>query len=282
MLRWSVVLVLLNIMLSSAFHARVSRVSSIVRSFPRFNHQLHAAFLQSMKDRENKKFVVVTGGVISGIGKGITASSVGVLMKMLGLRPTAIKIDPYLNIDAGTMSPSEHGEVFVLDDGAETDLDLGNYERFLDVSLANDSNLTTGKIYQSVIQRERNGEYLGKTVQIIPHITNEIMERILEVSGRSVDGSSHEPDVTVIELGGTIGKLFKSKLIIGFMLGAKWDIPLHIDSRFQATLRACHLLKLCASCNYSSSLKTSASFMFPWSQLLATLVSRRRSLRSTA
>lgn len=210
MLCLSVVLVLLNIMLSSAFHARVSRVSSIVRSFPRFNHQLHAAFLQSMKDRENKKFVVVTGGVISGIGKGITASSVGVLMKMLGLRPTAIKIDPYLNIDAGTMSPSEHGEVFVLDDGAETDLDLGNYERFLDVSLANDSNLTTGKIYQSVIQRERNGEYLGKTVQIIPHITNEIMERILEVSGRSVDGSSNEPDVTVIELGGTIGKLFKA------------------------------------------------------------------------
>jgi len=156
---------------------------------------------------KDKKFVVVTGGVISGIGKGVTASSIGVLMKMLGVRPTAMKIDPYLNCDAGTMSPFEHGEVFVLDDGGETDLDLGNYERFLDVRLTNDSNLTTGKVYQEVISKERRGDYLGKTVQIIPHITNEIMERILRVSSRPVDDSHLEPDVCVIELGGTIGDI---------------------------------------------------------------------------
>lgn len=157
--------------------------------------------------KKMKKFVVVTGGVISGIGKGITASSIGVVLKMLNIRPTAIKIDPYLNVDAGTMSPFEHGEVFVLDDGAETDLDLGNYERFLDIRLTQDSNLTTGKIYQSVIAKERRGDYLGKTVQIIPHITNEIMERILKVAAQPVDDSKEEPDVTVIELGGTIGDI---------------------------------------------------------------------------
>jgi len=157
--------------------------------------------------KNNKKFVVVTGGVISGIGKGITASSIGVVLKMLNIRPTAIKIDPYLNVDAGTMSPFEHGEVFVLDDGAETDLDLGNYERFLDIKLTQDSNLTTGKIYQSVIAKERRGDYLGKTVQIIPHISNEIMERILKVAAQPVDDSNEEPDVTVIELGGTIGDI---------------------------------------------------------------------------
>lgn len=153
-----------------------------------------------------KKYVVVTGGVISGIGKGVTASSVGVILKMLSLKPTAIKIDPYLNVDAGTMSPFEHGEVFVLDDGTETDLDLGNYERFMDIRLKNDSNLTTGKIYQEVILKERKGEYLGKTVQIIPHITNEILRRIVSVSTISVDKELMEPEVCIIELGGTIGK----------------------------------------------------------------------------
>lgn len=156
---------------------------------------------------QQKKYIVVTGGVISGIGKGVTASSIGVMLKMLNLRPTAIKIDPYLNVDAGTMSPFEHGEVFVLDDGSETDLDLGNYERFLDVKLTNDSNLTTGKIYQAVVGKERKGEYLGKTVQIIPHVTNEIMSRIVSVSKESVDDSQEEPDVCVIELGGTIGDI---------------------------------------------------------------------------
>jgi CTP synthase len=159
--------------------------------------------------RKEKKYIVVTGGVISGIGKGVTASSIGVILKMLNLRPTAIKIDPYLNVDAGTMSPGEHGEVFVLDDGSETDLDLGNYERFLDVKLTNDSNLTTGKIYQDIMRRERAGEYLGKTVQIIPHVTDEIIRRIRQLSTTSVsnDDSSEEPDVCVIELGGTIGDL---------------------------------------------------------------------------
>ena len=159
----------------------------------------------------NKKFILVTGGVISGIGKGVTASSVGVVSKMLNVTPTAIKIDPYLNVDAGTMSPFEHGECFVLDDGGETDLDLGNYERFLDVSLTNDSNLTTGKVYNKVIAKERRGEYLGKTVQIIPHITNEIIEQIMTVSQKPVDENdvshSNEPDLCVIELGGTIGDI---------------------------------------------------------------------------
>jgi CTP synthase len=162
-------------------------------------------FNNPAQTKQQKKFVVITGGVISGIGKGVTASSIGVVLKMLGRRPTAIKIDPYLNVDAGTMSPFEHGEVFVLDDGGETDLDLGNYERFLDVSLTSDSNLTTGKVYQAVVAKERRGEYLGKTVQIIPHVINEILERILAVSTRPVDSSGAEPDVCVIELGGTIG-----------------------------------------------------------------------------
>jgi CTP synthase (UTP-ammonia lyase) len=170
----------------------------------------------SLEDRlAGKKFVLVTGGVISGIGKGITASSVGVLLKMLGKSVTAIKIDPYLNCDAGTMSPFEHGEVFVLDDGGETDLDLGNYERFLDICLTSDSNLTTGKVFQEVITKERKGAYLGKTVQIIPHITNEIIERIVNVATAPVDKhasrragtTSQEPDVCVIELGGTIGDI---------------------------------------------------------------------------
>lgn len=166
-----------------------------------------SALMMSRIVESEKKFIIVTGGVISGIGKGVTASSIGILMKMLNIRPTAIKIDPYLNVDAGTMSPFEHGEVFVLDDGTETDLDLGNYERFLDLTLTTDSNLTTGKIYQAVIAKERRGDYLGKTVQIIPHITNEIIDRILSVTTKPVDDSKLEPEVCVIELGGTIGDI---------------------------------------------------------------------------
>ena len=122
------------------------------------------------------KYVIVSGGVLSGLGKGVTASSLGVLLKSAGMRPTAIKIDPYLNTDAGTMSPFEHGEVFVLDDGGEVDLDLGNYERFLDVNLTRDNNLTTGKVYSKVIEAERRGDFLGKTVQVIPHITDSIQD----------------------------------------------------------------------------------------------------------
>jgi CTP synthase len=155
------------------------------------------------------KYVLVTGGVVSGLGKGVTASSIGVLLKACGLRVTSIKIDPYLNTDAGTMSPFEHGEVFVLDDGGEVDLDLGNYERFLDIKLTRDNNITTGKIYQSVIDKERRGDYLGKTVQVVPHITDEIQEWIERVAMNPVDGTEEPADVCVIELGGTIGdKIF--------------------------------------------------------------------------
>ncbi|EJK61007.1 hypothetical protein THAOC_18568 [Thalassiosira oceanica] len=136
----------------------------------------------------DRKIVVVTGGVLSGIGKGVTASSIGVLLRGLGYRVTALKIDPYLNVDAGTMSPFEHGEVFVLDDGGECDLDLGNYERFLSVSLTSSSNLSTGKVYQQVIERERVGHYLGKTVQVVPHISDAIQEWILRVAGTPREG----------------------------------------------------------------------------------------------
>jgi CTP synthase len=153
------------------------------------------------------KYVVVSGGVLSGLGKGVTASSIGVLLKSAGLRVTSIKIDPYLNSDAGTMSPFEHGEVFVLDDGGEADLDLGNYERFLDINLAKDNNLTTGKIYSKVIEAERRGDYLGKTVQVIPHITDAVMEWIEEVASKPADGSQQVPDACIIELGGTVGDI---------------------------------------------------------------------------
>ena len=153
------------------------------------------------------RYVIVSGGVLSGLGKGVTASSIGVLLKSAGLRVTSIKIDPYLNSDAGTMSPFEHGEVFVLDDGGEVDLDLGNYERFLDLNLARDNNLTTGKVYSKVLEAERRGDYLGKTVQVIPHITDAVQDWIIDVAQRSADGSEETPDVCIIELGGTVGDI---------------------------------------------------------------------------
>jgi len=146
------------------------------------------------------KFVFVTGGVTSSLGKGITAASVGLLLKARGLRISVIKLDPYLNVDPGTMSPYQHGEVFITDDGAETDLDLGHYERFIDVNLSQASNVTTGRIYSTVIARERRGDYLGGTVQVIPHITNEIKERVLRLSGDDVD-------VVIVEVGGTVGDI---------------------------------------------------------------------------
>lgn len=152
------------------------------------------------------KFIVVSGGVISGIGKGIIASSTGLLLKSSGYHVTAIKIDPYLNIDAGLMNPLEHGEVFVLDDGGEVDLDLGNYERFLDTTLTRDNNITTGKIYDYVIGSERRGNYLGRTVQVVPHITDAIQEWIMKASSvKTEDGK--DPDICIIELGGTIGDI---------------------------------------------------------------------------
>uniref|UniRef100_A0A8C3BJC6 CTP synthase n=1 Tax=Cairina moschata TaxID=8855 RepID=A0A8C3BJC6_CAIMO len=153
------------------------------------------------------KYILVTGGVISGIGKGIIASSIGTILKSCGLRVTAIKIDPYINIDAGTFSPYEHGEVFVLNDGGEVDLDLGNYERFLDINLYKDNNITTGKIYQHVINKERHGDYLGKTVQVVPHITDAVQEWVMNQAKVPVDDDRKEPQICVIELGGTIGDI---------------------------------------------------------------------------
>eukprot|EP00069_Balaena_mysticetus_P010021 bmy_01262T0 len=150
------------------------------------------------------KYILVTGGVISGIGKGIIASSIGTILKSCGLRVTAIKIDPYINIDAGTFSPYEHGEVFVLNDGGEVDLDLGNYERFLDINLYKDNNITTGKIYQHVINKERRGDYLGKTVQVVPHITDAVQEWVMNQAMVPVDGHKEEPQIC---LGGTIGDI---------------------------------------------------------------------------
>ncbi len=153
------------------------------------------------------KYVVVSGGVLSGLGKGVTASSIGVLMKSAGLRVTSLKIDPYLNSDAGTMSPFEHGEVFVLDDGGEVDLDLGNYERFLDINLGRDNNVTTGKIYSKVIEAERRGDYLGKTVQVIPHVTDAVQDWLEKVAHQPADGSDQAPEACIIELGGTVGDI---------------------------------------------------------------------------
>jgi CTP synthase len=150
---------------------------------------------------ERPKFVFVTGGVASGLGKGIASASLARLFKSRGLRVTLQKLDPYINVDPGTMNPFEHGEVFVLDDGAETDLDLGHYERFTDESLRRESNVTTGAVYQAVISKERRGEFLGKTVQVIPHITNEIKDRIRRLAVTS------DADVCVIEVGGTVGDI---------------------------------------------------------------------------
>lgn len=149
----------------------------------------------------NTKYIFVTGGVVSSLGKGITAASLGRLLKSRGYRVTIQKFDPYINIDPGTMSPYQHGEVFVTDDGAETDLDLGHYERFIDINLSKNSNTTTGKIYQSVINKERRGDYLGATVQVIPHITNEIKERVFRV------GQQDNADFVITEIGGTVGDI---------------------------------------------------------------------------
>lgn len=147
------------------------------------------------------KFIFITGGVVSGLGKGITAASLGRLIKSRGYKVTAVKFDPYLNVDPGTMNPLQHGEVFVTDDGAECDLDLGHYERFMDVSLGKGNNVTTGKVYSSVIAKERRGDYLGGTVQVIPHITNEIKANISRVADES------QADVVLIEIGGTVGDI---------------------------------------------------------------------------
>ncbi|KAL8873619.1 MAG: hypothetical protein Q9174_000944 [Haloplaca sp. 1 TL-2023] len=188
--------------------------------------------LQPFDPDTGTKYVLVSGGVISGIGKGVIASSLGVLLKSKGLRVTAIKIDPYMNIDAGLMNPLEyldsvnnlrelyptdnddrHGECFVLDDGGEVDLDLGNYERYLNITLTRANNITTGKIYQHVIQLERESAFLGKTVQIVPHLTNEVQKWIQRVAKVPVDPSKERPDICIIELGGTVGDIESAPFI---------------------------------------------------------------------
>ena len=150
------------------------------------------------------KYVFVTGGVVSSLGKGIAAASLAAILESRGLKVTMIKLDPYINVDPGTMSPFQHGEVFVTEDGAETDLDLGHYERFITSKMHRFNNFTTGQIYKTVLEKERRGEYLGKTVQVIPHITNEIQEHIVRGATNSCDGQC---DVAVVEIGGTVGDI---------------------------------------------------------------------------
>ena len=158
--------------------------------------------MKTKKIRKNStKYIFVLGGVMSGLGKGIAASSIGYLLKQAGVRVTILKLDPYLNVDPGTMNPYQHGEVFVLDDGSETDLDLGHYERFIDVDMTKNNNATAGQIYSRVLERERKGEYLGDTVQVIPHVTDEIKKRIISVN------SQNNYDVIICEVGGTVGDI---------------------------------------------------------------------------
>src|SRR3712207_2762803 len=156
---------------------------------------------RTTNNEQRTKFIFVTGGVVSSLGKGLAASSIGCLLEARGLTVSFIKLDPYINVDPGTMSPFQHGEVFVTDDGAETDLDLGHYERFSNARLSQANNWTSGRIYLSVIEKERRGDYLGKTIQVIPHITDEIKKAV-----RAVANKDH-PDVLIVEIGGTVGDI---------------------------------------------------------------------------
>jgi CTP synthase len=173
------------------------------------------------------KHIFVTGGVASSLGKGLTASSLGRLLKMRGMRVTMQKLDPYINVDPGTMNPFEHGEVFVTDDGGETDLDLGHYERFIDEPLIRSSNATTGSIYQAVLAAERRGDYLGKTVQVIPHITDEIKRRVKRLATDDVD-------VVITEVGGTVGDIE----ILPFLEALRQLHPRHPGAVHRAVGRA--------------------------------------------
>jgi CTP synthase len=173
------------------------------------------------------KYIFVTGGVVSSLGKGIAAASIGKLLESRGLKTAIIKCDPYLNMDPGTMNPYQHGEVYVTDDGAETDLDLGHYERFTNAKLSKDSSITAGKVYYSVITKERRGDYLGKTVQIIPHITDEIKERIKKVA------KSSDVDVTIVEIGGTVGDIESLPFLeairqLRWELGESYALNIHV------------------------------------------------------
>jgi CTP synthase len=164
-------------------------------------------------EKQGTKFILVTGGVCSSLGKGVTTSTIGALLRAEGFRVCSVKIDPYINIDAGLMSPFEHGEVYVLEDGGEVDLDLGNYERWMSVRLKRDHNITTGKVYDTLIKREREGKFLGKTVQLVPHFTNEVVERLLVQSQIPVDDSGLRPQICLVELGGTVGDLESAPFI---------------------------------------------------------------------
>jgi len=165
------------------------------------NRAQHAQTSNQFKEvaEMSAKYIFVTGGVVSSLGKGLAAASIGCLLEARGLRVNLMKFDPYLNVDPGTMSPFQHGEVFVTDDGAETDLDLGHYERFTHAKLSRDNNLTTGRIYEQIITKERRGDYLGKTVQVIPHVTNEIKNAMRKVA--------QDTDIAIIEIGGTVGDI---------------------------------------------------------------------------
>ena len=174
-----------------------------------------------------RKFIFVTGGVVSSLGKGLAAASIGKLLEKRGLSVAMIKCDPYLNVDPGTMSPFQHGEVYVTDDGAETDLDLGHYERFTNSPISQDSNITTGKIYYSVITKERRGDYLGKTVQIIPHITDEIKQAIRRIP------KANSVDVTIVEIGGTVGDIESLPFLeairqMRWELGEQYALNIHV------------------------------------------------------
>ena len=175
------------------------------------------------------KYIFVTGGVVSSLGKGIAAASIGKLLEARGLKTAIIKCDPYLNVDPGTMNPYQHGEVYVTDDGAETDLDLGHYERFTNAKLSKDSSITAGKVYYSVITKERRGDYLGKTVQIIPHITDEIKERIKKVS------KSTDVDVTIVEIGGTVGDI-ESLPFLEAIRQLRWELGEYYALNIHVTL----------------------------------------------
>ena len=175
------------------------------------------------------KYVFITGGVVSGLGKGITAASIGTLLQARGYSVTIMKMDPYVNVDAGTMSPLQHGEVFVTDDGAETDLDLGHYERFIDRSLTGANNITTGQVYGAVIARERRGGYDGSTVQVIPHVTNEIKDRIRRVAAES------QAELVLVEVGGTVGDIESLPFLEAIRqfrtdVGAENTVYIHVTS----------------------------------------------------
>jgi CTP synthase len=180
-----------------------------------------------VRGSQDTKYVFVTGGVVSSLGKGIATSSIGALLRARGYRVSAVKIDPYINVDAGTMRPYEHGEVFVTEDGAETDLDIGTYERFLDIDLARENNVTTGQVYQAVIQKERQGVYLSQTVQVIPHVTDEIKARIYQA------GEASGAEIVLVEVGGTVGDIESLPFLeairqVRFEVGRERSLYLHV------------------------------------------------------